>query len=157
VDTIRFEIGKRDVPSMGTVDRVEVFVNGRNLVDVLREVEVPFAVREGKLHLAGSYVDLPSEEVFLPSPRLLGEPTTYYDHDSPKGKIAVLGCECGDVGCWPFRVGITLRDDVVIWDDFEQPHRRAWRYDELRSFVFDRTRYLSPLDRKPAYTNSPND
>jgi hypothetical protein len=38
---------------------------------------------------------------------------------------------------------------VVIWSGFEQPHRRAWRYDELRPFVFDRTQYLSALDRKP--------
>jgi hypothetical protein len=36
VDTIRFEIGERDVPAMGIVDRADVFVNGRNLVDVLR-------------------------------------------------------------------------------------------------------------------------
>ena len=49
---------------MGTVDRVDVFVNGRNLVDVLREVEVPFAVREGKLHLAGSYVGCHSKRSF---------------------------------------------------------------------------------------------
>jgi hypothetical protein len=149
VDTIRFEIGKREDPADGLVDAVNVFVNGRNLVDVLREVELPFRAREGKPDLASRYVGLPPEEIFLPSPRLLGEPTTYYDHDSVEGKIAVLGCGCGDVGCWPFRVKITLREDVVIWDGFEQPHRRAWRYDEMRPFVFDRAQYLSALDRKP--------
>jgi hypothetical protein len=151
VDTFRLEIGNRevDVPVSGTVDRVEVFVNGRNMVDILREVELPFAAREGKPNLAGDYIGLPPEDVFLPSPRLLGEPATHYDRDGVEGKVAVLGCVCGDVGCWPFRVRITLRDDVVIWDGFEQPHRRAWRYDELRPFVFDRTQYLSALDRKP--------
>ena len=126
-----------------------MFVNGRNLVDILREVELPFSAREGNPNLAGNYVGLPPEEVFLPSPHLLGEATTYYDHDSAEGKIAVLGCVCGEPGCWPFLVNITLRDDVVIWSGFEQPHRSSWRYDDLRSFVFDRTRYLSALSRKP--------
>ena len=151
MDTIRFDIGKRDVdvPVVGTVDRVDVFINGRNLADILREVEMPFAAREGKPDLAGSYVGLPLEEVFLPSPRLLGEPATYYDHDYPEGKIAVLGCVCGDVGCWPFLVRIKLQEDAVVWDGFEQPHRRAWRYDEMRPLVFDRAQYLSALDRKP--------
>jgi hypothetical protein len=149
VDTIRFEIGERDVPAMGIVDRVDVFVNGRNLVDVLRGGD---ALRRARRQTPPrrQLRRLPFEEVFLTSPRLLGEPTTCYDHDSPEGKIPVLGRGCGDVGCWPFRVRITLRDDVVIWDDFEQPHRRAWRYDEMRPFVFDGAQYLSALDRKPA-------
>ena len=149
VDTLRLEIGKRDDPVDGAVDAVSVFVNGRNLVDILREVEMPFAVREGKPALAGSYVGLPPEDVFLPSPRLLGEPTTYYDHDSPEGKFAVLGCICGEPGCWPFRVEITLRDDVVIWSGFEQPHRSAWRYDKMRPLVFDRAQYLAALSQRP--------
>ena len=149
MDTIRFEIGKRDDPANGLVDAVNILVNGRNLVDIVREVELPIRVREGKPHLADRYVGLPPEEIFLPSPRLLGEPTTYYDYDSAEGKIAVLGCGCGDVGCWPFRVSIALRDDVVVWSGFEQPHRPAWRYDELRPFVFDRMQYLSALDQKP--------
>jgi hypothetical protein len=156
VDTLRFEIGKRDDPGNGVVDAVDVFVDGRNLVDILREVELLFATREGKPDLAGRYVGLPPEDIFLPSPRLLGEPTTYYDHDSPDGKIAVLGCVCGEPGCWPFRVKITFQDDVVIWSGFEQPHRAgyekvsAWRYDEMQPLVFDRTQYLSALNQKPS-------
>ena len=82
-------------------------------------------------------------------PRLLGESAMFYDRDSVEGKIAVLGCGCGDVGCWPLRVRIKLRDDVVIWDGFEQPHLPAWRYDELRPFVFDRQRYVAALDPEP--------
>jgi hypothetical protein len=142
VDVIRFEIGQWEDP----VDAVAVFVNGRNLVEILSEVELPFATREGGPDLAGEYVDLRPADIFLPSRRLLGEPAAFYDHDSAEGKIAVLGCGCGDVGCWPFWVRIKLRDDVVIWDGFEQPHRPAWRYDDLRPFVFDRGQYFSALE-----------
>jgi hypothetical protein len=149
MDTIRFEIGEIADPASGLVDAVDIFVNGRNLVDILKEAEQPFAPREGKPDLAGGYVGLSPEEVFLPSPRLFGEPTTHYDRDARDGKIAVLGCVCGDPGCWPLRVEITLRDDLVIWSDFEQPHRAAWRYDEMRPLVFDRAQYLFALDQGP--------
>ncbi len=142
----RFKIGERHDPGAGTVDAVVVFVNGRDLVDILREVELPFAAREGKQDLAGRYAGLPPEEIFLPSPRLLGEPAIYHDYSDDK--IAVLGCVCGVVGCWPFRVKIELRDDVVLWSGFEQPHRRAWRYDRVPPFVFDRTQYISALGCK---------
>ena len=137
----------REDPVDGIVDAVNIFVNDRNLLDILREVEIPCGKREGKPNLAGRYVGLPPEDVFLPSLRLLGEPTTYYDHDSYEGKIAVLGCGCGEPGCWSFRVRITLREDVVIWSDFEQPHRTTWRYDEMRPLVFDRAQYLSALNK----------
>jgi hypothetical protein len=147
VDTIRFEHGERADPADDLVNAVDIFVNGRNFVDILREVELPFAARDRQPDLAGSYAGLPPEDIFLPSLRLLGEPTTYYDHDSSEGKFAVLGCECGDPGCWPLRVKIDLRDDAVIWDGFEQPHRSAWRYDALRPFVFDRAQYISALSR----------
>jgi hypothetical protein len=47
VDILGLEVGKRDDPGDGLVEAVNVFVNGRNLADILREVELPFAAREG--------------------------------------------------------------------------------------------------------------
>jgi hypothetical protein len=37
-----------------------------------------------------------------------------------------------------------------MWSGFEQPHRLAWRYDEMRPFAFNRTEYISALDLKPS-------
>ncbi len=145
MDEIRFEIGERDDPVDGMVETVVIFVNDRDLAGITREVELPFAARDRKPELAGNYVGLPPEAVFLPSQRLLGEPERYYDDCG--GKIAVLGCGCGDVGCWPLLVGITPRGDTVLWEDFEQPHRGHWRHDGLGPFVFDRARYTSALGR----------
>jgi hypothetical protein len=68
VDTIRFQIRERHDPAAGIVVAVAIFVNDRNLVVILREVKLPFATREGRPHLAGSYSGLPPEEIFLPSP-----------------------------------------------------------------------------------------
>jgi hypothetical protein len=147
MDTLRLEIGHRDDPAEGIVDAVEILINGRNLVDLTREVESPFAARDGQPHLAGSYVGLPPGAIFLPSRRLLGAPEDSWDDWD--GRISVLGCGCGVVGCWPLQASITVHQDAVIWDDFEQPHRRRWRHDALGPFVFDREQYETTLRENP--------
>lgn len=48
MDTIAFEIGRakaEDRPAVG------IFVNGMNLLDVVKRVELPFATREGNPEL----------------------------------------------------------------------------------------------------------
>jgi hypothetical protein len=145
MDEIRFEIGERDDPAHGMVEAVVIFVNDRDLTGIAREVELPFAARDGRPELAGDYAGLPPEAVFLPSQRLLGRPEERYNDRSDK--ISILGCGCGVVGCWPLRVKITPSEDTVLWDDFEQPHRRHWRHEALGPFVFDRAQYTSALGR----------
>ena len=153
MDEIHFEIGERDDPADGIVEAVSILINGRDLVQIVGEMESSFAARDGNPDLAGSYAGLPPNEVFLPSRRFLGKPETYYDNDGPDDKLAVLGCGCGEVGCWPLLVRITLREETVIWSDSEQPHRRHWRHDGLGPFVFDCSRYLDAL-RQPDDTRT---
>ncbi|MGH3146336.1 MAG: hypothetical protein ACRDTR_11110 [Rubrobacter sp.] len=145
MDEIRFEIDQREDPVEGSVGAVSIFVNGRDLTEIAREIELPSAAHEGKPDIAGSYVGLKPEAVFLPSRRLLGRPEERYA--DRYGKIAVLGCGCGVVGCWPLLVSIAVLEDEVFWNDFEQPHRGRWRYDALGPFVFDRSQYLDELQR----------
>ena len=145
MDVLRLGTSEREDPAAGIVDAVEISVNGRDLRDLVAEAELPFARREVKPRLAGSYVGLPPEEMFLPSRRLLGEPGTYYDADYADGRLAVLGCVCGEVGCWPLLVGISVGEDVVTWEDFRQPHGGAWRYGVLGPFVFGRGAYEAEL------------
>ena len=145
MDEIRFGTIRRDDPAAGLVDAVAIIINGRDLVDIVREAELPLvgAVRAGA-GLAGGYVGLPPGEVLLPARRMFGEPATYYDGDHP-GRIAVLGYGCGDVGCWPLLARITPLQGSVVWSDFSQPHRPDWRYDGLGPLVFDRARYTAAL------------
>lgn len=147
MDEIRFEIGERDEISEELVDEVVIFINGRNLIDLVRKIEQPFAARDGKPRLAGGYAGPPPEAVFPPSRRFLGRPDAHYDEWD--GGISVLGCECGVVGCWPLLVRISVTEDRIVWSNFEQPHRRRWHHDELGPFVFDRTQYLTALGQGP--------
>ena len=54
--------------------------------------------------------------------------------DSMGPKKPVLGCECGEWGCWPLMTSITVTDDHVTCDTFERPHRKAGDYSRFGPF-----------------------
>lgn len=148
MDSIRFDV----VPSSAEHDPVpavvEIVVNGRRLAELVAEVELPFAAREGHPDLAGSYDGLPAEHVLPPSRHYLGEDAGY--HDGADGRTTLLGCGCGEPTCWPLLARITLDGERVTWSDFAQPYRPAaeahgWRYDGFGPFVFDRAEYEAAL------------
>ena len=45
-----------DDAEIGSV--VAIWVNGRNLLEIVREIEMPFAIKEGHPNIAGGYVGL---------------------------------------------------------------------------------------------------
>jgi hypothetical protein len=107
---------------------VHVFIDGRDLLELVRRVELPQAAADAQPELAVSYQGLSPEE-WKDLPEQYGD-----------GRAAVLCCECGEAACWPLRVRITWRKDTVVWSDFEQPHR-GWTYEKLGPFVFRREEY----------------
>jgi hypothetical protein len=123
---------------------VRIIIDGRDLVELVREVELPFADAEGHSDLAGKYAGLPPTDVSPPSRHLFGNPRPEYDYD---GRTQILGCECGVLGCWPLICRITVGPSSISWSEFEQPHRsgsgkpQRWEYDLLGPFRFDRKQY----------------
>jgi hypothetical protein len=151
-------------PGGGGFQPVEIRVNGRGLIDLVREVELPHARREhderiaagaapdelgARDALAGEYLYLPGSEIFLPSRNLLGEPYRHGFITAPEDprnrKSLLLQCTCGITDCWFLLATITATDDTVTWSDFCQFHR-VWGYD-LGPFVFDRRSYEAQLTR----------
>ena len=55
--------------------------------------------------------------------------------------IYLLGCTCGEVGCWPLIASVYKKDDTICWDGFVQPHCRERDYSEFGPFAFSRTQY----------------
>lgn len=51
-------------------------------------------------------------------------------------RVPLLGCECGDWGCWPLMARIRVAHGKVIWDDFVQPHRPDRDYSGFGPFRF---------------------
>ncbi|WBO68873.1 hypothetical protein [Streptomyces camelliae] len=69
-------------------------------------------------------------------------------------KTPVLGCECGEWGCWPLMARITPTADFVTWDAFEQPHRKTRNYVAFGPFQFDRHQYDDTLQALSAVIGS---
>ncbi|WP_406458676.1 hypothetical protein OG782_36835 [Streptomyces sp. NBC_00876] len=65
--------------------------------------------------------------------------------DAMGPKTPLLGCECGEWGCWPLLAGITATPDHVNWGSFEQPHRKRRDYSGFGPFRFDRLQYADAV------------
>ena len=80
-----------------------------------------------------------------------GSAPTYYKAEpgaflGPSHKVPLLGCTCGEWGCWPLLAKIVVGDDEVIWTDFEQPHRRDRDYSGFGPFRFRRETYEAAIE-----------
>ena len=138
------------------VDIVRILINGIDLIETAREIEAPFAEAEEHPRISGAYQPLPAEGILPPSQHFLGRPEGVYVYD---GRVQLLACHsCGEPGCWPLTVMISVHKDTVIWSDFKQPRRGPnsilhWRYDNLGPFVFDRQPYEDELEKARAATS----
>ena len=60
-------------------------------------------------------------------------------------KIPLLGCECGEWGCWPLLAQIEADGEQVVWAGFEQPFRPRRNYSAFGPFTFERSAYEAAL------------
>lgn len=57
----------------------------------------------------------------------------------------VLGCACGELGCWPLKCSVTDDRDTITWSNFAQPHRPDRDYLSFGPFIFDRAQYAQAV------------
>src|SRR5215472_4266512 len=65
------------------------------------------------------------------------EPDSYFT----KYPVYLLGCKCGEVGCWPLTCQIKIDPETVTWHRFMQPDRRERDYSQFGPFVVDGEQY----------------
>lgn len=111
------------------------FVDGTSLVDLVGRFEWQCGFDP-----AGGYAGL------IPAHFDVGDLSRYYlglgDRQWPESGTAwLLGCDCGEVGCWPLEASIVLTDEQVCWTRFRQPYRAQWCYDNFGPFTFKRNQY----------------
>ena len=114
-------------------------IDGVPLVELARRVEEPAASAEGHPDLAGSYAPLLSEG--LPMKHFLGRPSLSWFDD---GDTVLLGCSCGDWGCWPLTATVHADARFVHWSHFRTGHR-DWDLGDLGPFRFERRAYERAL------------
>ena len=110
---------------------LRIAVDGTPLAEMIAVVEAPSALAEGHADLAGSYAGLAGWACPSDLQRHLLGGLDPHLHAGPRDKSVLMGCECGEAGCWPLMASITANDEIVRWSKFEQPHRRgAWSYED---------------------------
>lgn len=77
-------------------------------------------------------------------------PEFFHDFVAGLDTIYVLGCSCGEVGCWPLMCRVKSDGALVIWDEFRQPYRPERDYSEFGPFVFDRAEYTAAVEQAQA-------
>jgi hypothetical protein len=136
--------------TVGGARRVIPAVDGRDLVDLVRT----FESSQG-FDVPGDY-DRPIIDhfVFADLSSYLTGPSDGWPGD---GKVALLGCSCGEVGCWPLLARVRVIDDQVVWDSFTQPHRQARDYSGFGPFIFEHSQYRSALQTLASLINAANE
>lgn len=109
----------------------EPVIDGRRLSDLVKDFEISRGFQP-----AGGYGGLVFE--FFNS----GPLKEYF---CSKEAIAVLGCDCGEVGCWPLECEIRVEVGAITWDKFSQPHRPDRDYSTFGPFTFDFDQYSDAI------------
>lgn len=114
-------------------------IDGQSLVDRVAAFEA-----DSGFEPSGGYAGI------IPAHFNFGDLARHYearaDRQWPRPEHAwLLGCDCGEVGCWPLTARIAVTEDQVIWSHFSQEHREHWDYKGFGPFVFDRQQYTDAV------------
>ncbi|MGA9634715.1 MAG: hypothetical protein WBQ41_05670 [Solirubrobacterales bacterium] len=144
MDDVKFELAAASGDYADELTQIKITVNETDLVELVRQAELPSAQADAEEELAGTYVGLVPGYVRIDlASQFLGTPGTSLS-PGPGDKTALLGCSCGEVGCSPLLARVTVDEDTVTWDEFEQPARPDWDYEGF-SFTFARSQYEQAL------------
>jgi hypothetical protein len=144
MDEVSFALAPAGGDYADDLTQIRIEVNGTDLVDLVRQAELPSAQADDEEELAGTYVGLVPGYIRMDlAGQFLGGSGAWL-YGEGEGKTALLSCNCGDVGCSPLLARVTVDEDTITWDEFEQPTRPDWDYDGF-GFTFERGQYESAL------------
>lgn len=124
--------GKEEWADDLEIDKVvEIYLNDIELIEILKEVEKTYALKEGKLKLAGAYGHLTPKEL--------------YTNLMANNNVELLCCsECGNSSCWSIIIKIKKDQDYIYWQKFKHNHRE-WQYNI--SYKFDKILYEQAIKK----------
>jgi hypothetical protein len=129
---LRFEVLARP----GDVRVAIPYVDGRSLVQLAAAYEA-----ERGYAPTGGYDGLAPDSFICDSLAAYFHGEDSVASADGQGRFEVIGCECGQWGCWPLACRIEADTAQVTWSDFAQPHRPARDYAGFGPFVFERAGY----------------
>ena len=144
MDEVTFELAPAGGEYAHDLTQIRIRVNGTDLVELVRRAELPSAEADDEPELAGTYVGIVPGYIRMDlGGQFLGGSGTWL-YAEGAGKTALLSCNCGEIGCSPLLARVTLDEDTVTWDEFEQPTRPDWDYEDF-GFTFERRQYEQAL------------
>jgi hypothetical protein len=119
-----------------------IFINGRDFINMVREVELPFARREGPFVKAGDYLGFNDYTLEHQIESFLTDGTRY------------ILCESSwdDDEC--LFVRITTTETTVTWSNFfnnyhiDKNKENFWDHSALGPFIFDKEQYVAEFTRE---------
>jgi len=121
---------------------MHIHVNGEPLELLAKVAEAPFAEAEGHPSLAGDYAPLSVSDIRSDARHFLGEPVATWFED---GDTVLMGCTCGEWGCWPLTARVEVSAETVRWSSFRNGHRDSWDLSAIGPFEFELSQYLEAL------------
>jgi hypothetical protein len=123
-------------------------LNGTPLTELVSRFE-----REHGFDPAGGYGGLvPAWFAFGPLERYFMAESTDSHWESG---LYLLGCQCGEVGCWPLAGRIVRTGNTMVWDMFRQPHRPDRDYSRFGPFAFEVEQYKTVVNETASQFGSP--
>jgi hypothetical protein len=145
VHPIRFELHRFE----DSAHELVPIIGSTSLVDLVKQFE------EGAgFDLTGGYAGLVLDNYRFGD---LGLYLAGQQQPWPGARVPLLGCECGEWGCWPLLATVTIADGVAEWSDFGQPHRPERDYSRFGPCDLSRrtTAPLSPQSHRCPETTDP--
>ncbi len=103
---------------------VEYYINDSCLLDLIREIESPFAAHETPPMKPGDYGHNTRGYMALQFSTARTPGDFYYDYG-----VELYCCSgCGDPGCWSVLCRFREDGDCVLMTDFHHNHRDNWQY-----------------------------
>ncbi|MBR5371334.1 MAG: hypothetical protein IK130_03880 [Oscillospiraceae bacterium] len=130
-----------DEPDLKPPLCVEYYINGVCLLDMIREIETPFAEQETPPMKPGDYGHNSREYMAEQFRTALTPGDYYYDYG-----VELYCCYgCGESGCWS--VCCKFREDggFVLMTEFRHNHRNNWQYPI--SFRFTRENFDAEMQK----------
>lgn len=127
----------------GAAIAVTPCIDGTSLSDLAQAYEISRGYDDpagGYGGLVPKYLDYgPLDEYFLARGESPGR--------QANGAQYLLGCQCGDVGCWPLMGRIIASKGAYEWRDFLNPCRDARDYKGLGPFRFEASAYVHAIGK----------
>lgn len=119
---------------------VEIYIDGVEIVEIFRRVELPYCEQEGHPDMAGSYGHESAKQLFRDLINAPKESSLTYE----MGVYPVCCRSCGMSCCWAVTFHIREDENFVWWYQFEHEHR-DWEYN--LEFKFTKTDYAAAMEK----------